>query len=287
MTLAVGIVNYCSTADTTACVQTIRKGGPPDLPVVIVDNSVGCAADVLHSALGELVGVSIISSGENVGFAEGCNRLIQHARQLGFTSLLIVNPDVRISWPNVAALLEACQTNVRLVVAAPVIYTGVTVRRQWLAGIGLRQPWWFPYDASDASGKVPDAVSGACTLLRLDRLPIGVRFWSDLFMYWEDVDFSLRVRESGGTIAVVPTSHCWHAVSSGNPPSPLYGYYMSMNRLRVARRWSSSAAFAFALASSPAFCIRLFIEARRHGALGVAFAHSVLSGTFRGLRRKS
>jgi GT2 family glycosyltransferase len=60
------------------------------------------------------------------------------------------------------------------------------------------------------------------------------------FMYWEDVDLSIRMERSGVRIKFVPEAKLWHKVSSsvGGEHSSLAYYYASRNRLYGIRKLS-------------------------------------------------
>lgn len=63
-------------------------------------------------------------------------------------------------------------------------------------------------------------------------------FRPDLFMYWEDAEFSLRASAQGNRLGVVGSARVWHKVGGsqgGDGKSALYFYYMARNRLLVCR----------------------------------------------------
>ena len=53
------------------------------------------------------------------------------------------------------------------------------------------------------------------------------------FMYYEDIDYSMKVRSKGLKAYYYPQAFIWHknASSSGRPGSPLHVYYQTRNRL--------------------------------------------------------
>ena len=52
-------------------------------------------------------------------------------------------------------------------------------------------------------------------------------------MYCEDLDYSIRLKQNGIKIKLVPSAKLWHKVgaTSGNSESPICAYYGSRNRL--------------------------------------------------------
>ena len=83
-----------------------------------------------------------------------------------------------------------------------------------------------------------DRVCGAAMLVPRAVLEQDGLFDEALFAYSEDTDWSLRVRERGHRLWVVPASRVHHRVSaaSGGESSPTTLYYDTRNALIVAER---------------------------------------------------
>ncbi len=87
-------------------------------------------------------------------------------------------------------------------------------------------------------------VSGACFAISARAVaPVG-GFDEDYFLYWEDVDFSRRVRAAGGSVRVIlDTASAVHDEGgthddrpAGRAKSETYYYYNIRNRLLFAQR---------------------------------------------------
>jgi N-acetylglucosaminyl-diphospho-decaprenol L-rhamnosyltransferase len=87
----------------------------------------------------------------------------------------------------------------------------------------------------------PDWLSGACLAFRIDSWRAVGGFDPDYFMYWEDIDLSVRWRASGRPLRVVVETvvHDVGATQSGDGKSSLYVYYNCRNRLLFARNLSA------------------------------------------------
>ena len=61
----------------------------------------------------------------------------------------------------------------------------------------------------------------------------------DLFLYAEDLEWSLRIREAGFAVVYVPEARVRHRVSAatGGAGSPTTSYYEARNMLAVVERY--------------------------------------------------
>jgi GT2 family glycosyltransferase len=108
---------------------------------------------------------------------------------------------------------------------------------------GYLEPDEGQYDRADEV----EAWSGAAVLLRRAYLEDVGPFDEALFLYYEDVDLSLRGRARGWRYGYVPSSVVRHAHSaSTGTDSPLVSYYNDRNRLLVLARHGSPRAVAAA-----------------------------------------
>ena len=58
------------------------------------------------------------------------------------------------------------------------------------------------------------------------------------FMYWEDMDYSLRLKEAGVSIRYLPNAKVWHKVGmSGGSQSRMAIYYSNRNRFFLMKKY--------------------------------------------------
>ena len=81
-----------------------------------------------------------------------------------------------------------------------------------------------------------DFVTGCSMLVKREVLEKVGTFDKRFFLYFEDVDWSVRAQKAGYTIAFCPTSIVYHknAGSSGGAGSTVHQYYQTRNRLLFA-----------------------------------------------------
>lgn len=104
------------------------------------------------------------------------------------------------------------------------------------SGNGYDRDWLVRADRLDSPAEVFGLCGGACAIRRGVWEELG-GLREDLFMYYEDTELSLRLREAGWTIRYVETALAWHGHSgSSGIESPLFAYCNTRNRLLLARR---------------------------------------------------
>lgn len=172
-------------------------------------------------------GSVIVPSQGNVGFAAGMNLLANHATG---PLLFLLNPDVELH-PDAIVELHAVSRDYpdyKILGALAVGADGKSDLRslpslpkvtELLKGaLGLSERM----RQIDLSGRLVEveAVCGGMMMVRTEA-------WRELggmdetfFLYSEELDFCIRLRASGGRVALVPSSRGFHDIGSGAQLSP-------------------------------------------------------------------
>ncbi len=211
MCVDIVIVNWNSETQLADCVSSIEKfgGGIVDL-VSIVDN--GSTDNSLRLGATS-VEVRLVELGYNAGFARACNI---GARTGIAPYILFLNPDARLL-PNG---LQAAIAYMESPVARDVAICGVRLLNEnghverscarfptWRTYVGKvlglsrllphRFPLHFMVEFDHLSGREVDQVIGAFFLVRRDVFEALGGFDERFFVYFEELDFSLRARRAG------------------------------------------------------------------------------------------
>ncbi len=68
----------------------------------------------------------------------------------------------------------------------------------------------------------------------------------DYFIYYEELDWTIKARKKGHRIVYVPRSKVWHKVSRvSGLGTPFYTYFSTRNRIRFVRKNASKLDFLF------------------------------------------
>lgn len=178
--------------------------------VIVVDNEAdGTIADALRPD----PRVTFRELASNTGFAVGVNAGMRDLLDDSAIDLiLVINNDATLPPHDLDLLMEALASDAALGIVGPRIVTpdgrffsagGVLNRLTW----GIRQP---------KEGEQPDFLTWACVLLRRETVDAAGLLDERFFMYWEDVEYGLRLKEHGIRFAEVAAARLTHAVSSSH-----------------------------------------------------------------------
>jgi N-acetylglucosaminyl-diphospho-decaprenol L-rhamnosyltransferase len=230
-------------------------------------------------------GAEVYASGENLGFGEGINRLLEHVEG---DHVVIANPDLELDERCIELLAAELRDHPEAAVAAAALVTpgpdprvnayGQRLTSDYLGVLPDRGMPWASFLAS-ARNQVAAAPSryvgpsGALFALNVrlwERLGGGPLFPRSFFLYMEDVALWIRLRLRGAEICFCPAAwatHSWSAATGQRSPAKLF--HVERNRLWLVR----------ALRGRPLATLLLFRTVLRYAAYlrshrdGVAAAH--------------
>jgi GT2 family glycosyltransferase len=228
-------------------------------PVVEIDRASAERGGTGESRAARLL---IIRNGENLGFAGGNNVAFRHllaAKADGLVCLL--NNDTVVARDWLSRLVETIEGDAEIGAVGAMLWEYDNPDLVESAGGGRLRPWQGMPNETTATRQrrgtpevIPrrlDFLSGACMLMRLETLR-QVGFLDErYFMYCEDVDFSLRIREAGLRIALAADAEMWHKNGAAmRHRSARHDYYLTRNALLVVHKFFPlmlPAALAFSL----------------------------------------
>jgi GT2 family glycosyltransferase len=184
--------------------------------------------------------VHLIKSERNLGFAGGVNYAYKYALEnlLPFQYLFLFNPDA-VSCPNlISDLID--------VICQEPAAAGVSPKILYLNGM----PWYAGAEINYKEGKVVnnavlnpaeekpyyevDVFSGCAVLFDVSKISKAGALNENLFMYYDEADFSIKLQQQGYKILYVPQLVIYHDVSyTTRSISYLKTYYMTRNKFMV------------------------------------------------------
>ncbi len=262
-------LNWNRPDDTLACLASLRgQQGAFDLRLIVVDNgSTDDSVERIHAAFSA---ADLLEAGRNLGFGGGMNLGINYALERGAEYILLLNNDTLADSGLVEQLL--CHVAPGVGMIAPAIFYAKAPKRIWSVGGGFST---VLLEATGNHGRgrplptesMERGFLAACALLVPRQVFERVGLFDErFFMYYEDLDFCLRVRQAGYRLLIAPQARLWHkvAVSSGGESSPAERYRMALSSVlyfrKHARGWRCGAIALFRFGSALKTTLRLLLR---------------------------
>jgi len=217
------IVNWNSGDQLRSCLASIDSESYCSR-VIVVDN--GSTDNSLDLAQRTQLETTVLCEGKNHGFAKACNIGARHGDS---EYLLFLNPDARLA-PETLALCAAfleSDSGADVGVLGPKliddhgkVQKGCARFPSWWTyvskglGLGRVAPKWFPpvqlEEFDHLKTRDVDHVIGAAYLIRRHLFDELGGFDERFFVYLEDLDLSLRVRQAGWRVTYFAGAHAYH-----------------------------------------------------------------------------
>lgn len=253
------VVNFNGGERVLACLQALAALGGQLLEIIVADN--GSTDGGPECIAATWPAVRVLHLGENRGLPAARNAGLAAARG---DFVLLVDADVYLTAGALEELRRAQAQFGASVVCPRVVYFpgGERVQCDGAAPhfIGTLRLLGAdaPHGPAPGAGEVAGCI-GACTLLDRRRVLEAGGFNETFFFYFEDLEFSLRLRLMGHVIACAPRAVALHDRGEGTPGlsyrgrgsyPPRRAYLTMRNRLltlATCYRWSTVALLAPAL----------------------------------------
>lgn len=229
-----------------------------------------------------------IETGSNLGFAGGNNIGIKDAIRRGANYLVLMNNDLILSKNLLSEMVNLAESDSSIGIMAPKMYfaKGYEFHKDRYKPSELGKVIWYAGGIIDKKNvyslhrgvdevdhgqyqdvEDTDFVNGACALIRREVIKKVGLIDEKFFLYWEDADYSEKVRRAGFRVVYNPLTCLWHmvSVSTGKSGSPSNDYFIIRNRLIFGLRYASLRT-KFALFRDS---IRLLIKGREWQKKGV------------------
>ena len=235
------VLNYNQADRTRACVKSLISGSMIPDKILVVDNGPTEIPGLSESEWSPMVRYHRLET--NTGFAGGNNAGIRKALGAGALYVWVLNNDTTVDKDCLKALLAACHPSA-LSVVAPLIKNHHDLD-VWYSGGAIDVKHGFVLHSAQVVSDTEALEVGyavGCSLFATATTWSEVGgFDESLFLYWEDVDWNIRLGRHGGTAFVAVGAVVIHdaggsSVRSSRSSAAVPFYYKSRNRLIIARR---------------------------------------------------
>jgi len=252
ITAAIIVVNYNNKKLTQNCLDSLKLVKNPIFKVFLVDNS--AKSNQFDETIEQQYPfVKLLISESNIGFTGGNNLGIAYAKKnYVFDFLLLLNNDTIVDPDFLKILIRSYTQQPEIGAITPKIYFLHDKTAIW--SIGGRINFWLGSSKSQFqhvkdNGQFKerlevDYITGCCLMVSYDVLekigPLNNKF----FAYYEDTDWSMKIKKLGLKLICEPSSKIWHVAgastkksSGGN--SPIVWYLNLRNSLWFFKKYSS------------------------------------------------
>ncbi len=257
------VLNWNRAGDTIECLHSLSQLvlDSIDLTVVVVDNA---SLDDSVERIKETklpFGFVLLENSENLGFAAGNNVGIDYALHQGADYVMVLNNDTIVDKRLLVELVSSFEEMGGDVgVVSPKIYfaKGFEFHKDRYLKEDLGKVVWY------AGGKVDwknvlgfnegvdevdvgqfskvkdiDFATGCCSLFSASALKKVGFYDKRYFMYFEDVDLSVRLKKTGYKVLFNPKGIVFHKVAqSSGIGSDLNDYFITRNRLLFGMKYA-------------------------------------------------
>lgn len=229
------IIQYGSYEDLHHCLDGLMNSTASSVDVCIVDNNPPGVQDTDFYTT-HFPTVRALFPKENLGFSGGCNVGLHACMKEEYDFFIIINNDAQLDVADISRLEHIFDTEDRIGIVGPIVrnelndehYLGLRI--DWTRGKTLYNHIEAPI-AQDAIVDV-DLVSGCGMMLSRRTLEAIQKFDERYFLYWEDTEINMRVRDAGYRTVIAGSVCMDHRPSqSTGQGSRLMEYYMTRNAL--------------------------------------------------------
>jgi GT2 family glycosyltransferase len=218
-------VNWNAAEDTIGCLDSLAQSAYPNLDIVVCDNA---STDGSYELLKQRNDATVIQAGANLGWCGGVNLGAKVVLERGCDYLLILNNDTILPPELIPAMVAvyAQDPKAGLVTARERLYHNPG-RGDRLAAryrrLSCMVDWLFADDGNSQPlpSPLPAEIVSCCGTMapRAVVEQVGI-LDEDYFIYWEDVDWSLRVWQAGYQNYCVTDSMIIHKSGASLSDSP-------------------------------------------------------------------
>jgi len=220
----------------------------PDIHHILVDN--GSRDGSLELVRSLEPGTTIIELNQNLSTTGGYNHGIRRVQELNAEYVMLLALDVLLAPDCLKILVDEMDAQPDIGAIGPILFKshdrelvecmGFAMNRERSFGPnfgGQREPLCLPATLDT------DYIDGGTSLFRLSALEQVGLLDERLFMYGEDVDICLRLKQQGYRVVATSKTRAWHRhteIRMADPrPRPWQVFYQHRNQLYLARKHGS------------------------------------------------
>ena len=249
--LAIILVNWNSYDFSVNCINSLNKCNYKNFKIILVDNgSKDLSIDKLYS---QFKGIHFIRNKSNLGFTGANNIGISKALKENFDYIMLLNNDTVVEKDFLKHLIDRFENDNKIGAIQPLILQMNNPDKIWNAGGNFFRLIALPIvigkgknlKAINLNKQYTDWISGCCIMLKSKIInDIGL-LDNSFFAYFEDVDWSLRIKKAGYFLGIEKRSIIYHYESGSSKSNskskegyldPVIHYYNFRNHIKLIKK---------------------------------------------------
>lgn len=219
---AIILLNWNSYEHTANCIASLQQVTPANFDVIVVDNGSEDGSGTLLQQ--NFAHIKYIQAPTNLGFAGGNNKGFEYAIAHGYAYALMLNNDTFVE-PNFLELLtNYMDAHANVGAIQPKIFFNNNRQKIWNGGSYFLSwlGWTYSKNYMRTAGPAQnnfaevDWITGCALLVRTSIVQQIGALNDHFFIYYEDVDFSFRIRQAGYKLIFHPQSIIYHIAGMAN-----------------------------------------------------------------------
>jgi GT2 family glycosyltransferase len=268
---------------TLECLASLRQSRYRNHFVAVVDN--GSTDSVVRNVRQQFPEAHVIETVDNLGFTGGNNVGMGYALGRGADYLWLLNNDTAAPPDTLAQLVALAERHPRIGMAYPLVTSYFDHTKSYVTAMDWERGRGGELLASPTEAEYSEAdYAAGCALFVRSAVARQIGLLDPaFFIYYEDVDWSLRCKKAGYQVVVAWQAHIYH---KGTPDqtrqkAPIHWYYYLRNQRRFIGRYIAWRCRGPLIERYNRECLLQFQQASEAGQ--VAEASAVIDGWWAGV----
>ena len=220
--IAIILVNWKNYDDTKNCLKSLYLSNNTSFNIILIDNeSKEKSASKLKESFPH---ITILPQETNLGFTGANNLGIKYGLALGAEYIMLLNNDTIVPKNFMPPLLTTRRSNSQIAAVQPKIMFADKPDKIWSGGgiynSLIASTTTIGYDQLDTEKynkpTYLDWLTGCCILIKAEIISEVGLLNNHFFAYYEDVDWSLRIRKLGYLLAYNPSVPIYHKAGASS-----------------------------------------------------------------------
>ncbi|WP_349921782.1 glycosyltransferase family 2 protein [Aeromonas veronii] len=238
--ICVVICNFNKQDYVLGAIESVLKTADQLADVLVVDNASTDDSAALIRQLYPNIRLDVLK--ENIGGSGGFAHGMHQAQQMGYRYITLLDNDAVVLPNTLAGMMDLLANHSDIGVVGPAVckMDNPEVVQEVGANVSLKDAT-FSFHLNFAGESYAsiamelvdcDYVPACCLMTKAEIIQQIGGFDEDFFLYWDDIDWCVRVKDAGWRVVAQPRLQALHKGGGANATNTLPRYYYWRNKLR-------------------------------------------------------